>query len=91
MQVDQLFTKRLIRTECQNILFHNDKVCKYCASSDSKSIATVFDINQQLIFARMLDRLVPDIERNRQQILIDSSSPQNSNDIMFNKIYRDLQ
>ncbi|CAF2157069.1 unnamed protein product [Rotaria magnacalcarata] len=39
----------------------------------------------------MLDRLVPDIERNRQQILIDSSSPQNNNDIMFNKIYRDLQ
>ncbi|CAF2997279.1 unnamed protein product [Rotaria socialis] len=91
MQVDQLFTKRLICTECQNILFHNDKVCKYCASSDSKSIATVFDINQQLVFARMLDRLVPDIERNRQQILIDSSSPQNNNDIMFNKIYRDLQ
>ncbi|CAM4767756.1 unnamed protein product [Rotaria magnacalcarata] len=30
----------------------------------------------------MLDRLVPDIERNRQQILIDSSSPQNSNDII---------
>jgi len=48
-------------------------------------IASLFDTNQPLAFARTLDRLLPDIEDNRKEIIADYLSLHNNNDIMFNK------
>ena len=92
--VEQLFNKRLICTQCNINLSHDDKMCNNCSSVDNKATATIFDVNQPLVFARMLDRLLPDIECYRKQIDIDQSSHKNqrnnTNDMMFNKTYQEL-
>jgi hypothetical protein len=89
--VEQLFNKRLVCTLCHSNLSHNDKRCSICNSLDNKSIASVFDVNQSLAFARTLDRLLPDIEDNRKEIIAKYLSSHNNNDIMFNKNYQKLQ
>ncbi|CAF3745164.1 unnamed protein product [Rotaria sp. Silwood1] len=58
--IDQLFHKRLVCTHCHKNLSYSDKQCSTCTSL--KLIATVFDANQSLIFTRVLDRILPDIE-----------------------------
>ena len=69
-------------------------MCNNCSSVDNKATATIFDVNQPLVFTRMLDRLLPDIEGYRKQIDINQSSHKNqrnnTNDMMFNKIYQEL-
>lgn len=81
----------MVCTQCQNTLSTNDKTCNGCNSLDVRSIVSIFDVNQQLVFTRTLNRLLIDIETNRQQIVTDRSSPYNNNDIVFNRVYQELE
>jgi hypothetical protein len=68
-------------------------MCNKCSSLNDKSIATIFDINQPLVFTQMIDRLLTDIEDTRKQIILNNLSPDNNsnNDIIFNEVYKELQ
>ncbi|CAF1206930.1 unnamed protein product [Rotaria magnacalcarata] len=92
IQVEQLFNKRLICIQCHHNLSHNDKICNKCFSKEKKYIASIFDVNQPLVFTRTLDRLSSEIEDNRKQCNLNHLSRQNNNnDIIFNQVYKKLQ
>ncbi|CAF3394515.1 unnamed protein product [Rotaria socialis] len=91
MNIEQLFTKRLVCTQCQNILSGDEKTCSNCDPSNIRSIATIFDVNQRLVFTQTLNRLLNDIETYRQQIITDRASPHNNNGIVINHIYQKLE
>ncbi|CAF3198441.1 unnamed protein product [Rotaria socialis] len=92
IQVEQLFNKRLICIQCHHNLSHNDKICNKCFSKEKKYIASIFDVNQPLVFTRTLDRLSSEIEDNRKQCNLNHLSRQNNNnDIIFNQVYKELQ
>ncbi|CAM4808972.1 unnamed protein product [Rotaria magnacalcarata] len=89
---EQLFNKRLICIRCHHNLSHNDKICNKCFSKEKKSIASIFDVNQPLVFTRTLVRLSSEIEDNRKQCNLNHLSRQNNNnDIIFNQVYKELQ
>ncbi|CAF4914459.1 unnamed protein product [Rotaria socialis] len=71
---------------------HNGKLCNKCFPKEEKSIASIFDVNQPLVFARILDRLSSKIEDNLKQCNLNYLSRQNNNnDIIFNQVYKELQ
>ncbi|CAF2098118.1 unnamed protein product [Rotaria magnacalcarata] len=92
ISIEQLFNKRLICIRCHHNLSHNDKICNKCFSKEKKSIASIFDVNQPLVFTRTLVRLSSEIEDNRKQCNLNHLSRQNNNnDIIFNQVYKELQ
>lgn len=89
--VNDLFTKRTVCTQCLTMLSYDDKTCNKCVPFEHKRLANIFDVNQPLVFARMLDRLMPDIDAYRIQIAADHLPIDNDNDIVFNALYRELK
>ena len=66
--VDQLFHKRLVCIRCHQNLSSSDKICSRCTSLDDKLIATIFDVDQSLVFTRIPDRILADIEVNQKKV-----------------------
>ncbi|CAM2728584.1 unnamed protein product [Rotaria socialis] len=93
MNVEQLFNKRSVCTECSTNLSNNDRSCNNCKSINKKSIASIYDVNQMVVFARTLDRLSVDIENSRRDIIDNnlSGGSNKNNDTMFNQVYKELK
>jgi hypothetical protein len=89
--VEQLFDKRSVCTLCHADLASDQRTCGKCSSPAEKHVADVFDVNQPLVFTRVLDRLLPEIEANHARNISNDASCQDNNDIMFNDAYRKLR
>jgi hypothetical protein len=89
--VDSLFIERTVCTKCLTVLSHVDNTCNKCIFSDNKRIAKIFDVNQPLIFSRMLDRLSTDIDTYQTKVAADHFSTDHDNDIVFNALYREMK
>lgn len=91
ISVEQLFNKRSICLHCHHYLSKNAKICSNCDINDEKKVANIFDVNQSIVFSRVLNRLSEDIEANRDQTLSSTPLVQLNNDVIFNEVYRKLQ
>ncbi|CAF1295528.1 unnamed protein product [Rotaria sordida] len=87
MQVEELFLKRSICTACnQNLNHHNDNI--KCNLTEEKFHADIYDIDVNIVFYQLIDRLWPEIIEYKQQLASNSSSEYN--DIPLNALYRNM-
>ncbi|CAF1171092.1 unnamed protein product [Rotaria sordida] len=84
---EELFLKRSICTTCnQNLNHHNDNI--KCNLTEEKFHADIYDIDVNIAFYQLIDRLWPEIIEYKQQLASNSSSEYN--DIPLNALYRNM-
>jgi Protein of unknown function (DUF1258) len=84
--VENLFSRRIVCTECQSDLNDSAKHCDRCDSNGEKKLAFIYDSDSRLVIRRILERCIPDIVVYRQRI-VQGEQDQN-NDIPFQRLYR---
>ena len=79
--VEQLFDKRSVCTRCHADLACDQSTCENCPSPAEKHVADVFDVKQPLVFTRLLEHLLPEIEANLARLLSSDSSFQSGSNV----------
>ena len=85
--VENLFIKRILCIPCGKYLSTTSKVCLKCINDNPKRLAFIFDSIQEIMFARIYDRLSSIIESYRQSITKQETDYE-TNDIVYNRNYK---
>ncbi|CAF2789815.1 unnamed protein product [Rotaria sp. Silwood2] len=89
MQVDNLFVKRRVCLLCHNNIALSSDTCFKCNSNYTKQYADVFDADYEKLFSEVIERNYVDINQYRQKII--TTQNDETNDIPFQKIFREFQ
>lgn len=87
--VKNLFSRRRVCLLCKQDVEVGQNLCSSCPSSDSRTMATVFDVDILLVTTEIVNRLTDEIKHYKQQINEQNDDAQ-TRDIPFCKLYQEL-